>query len=176
MYGRRMEELGPLIAKLLGQNFGGEWEVIIPVDRMEQGMIRRIEGPVDRPEPTTLGKVWQKVEIPRWAGEEDIVRAFADKARTMLPPEELEKKIEDLEARLDEKQGILDSRLSDLEIQKIDNTTTLKAAAQELTKAKMQLEQFLEGDQPLRRRHAPAVGAQGAGPPAPGRGTAPAGH
>ena len=68
--------------------------------------------------------------------------------------EDMEQRLADLEVRLTDNQTKLESVRTDLEIQKLDSATSLKTAEQDLAAAKMQLEKFVQGDEPMDRRKA----------------------
>ncbi|MDA0990834.1 MAG: hypothetical protein O3A51_08795 [Verrucomicrobia bacterium] len=74
-----------------------------------------------------------------------------------LNREDIDKRHEALNVQLEEKGGILDSRTTELEIQLIDNGVAERHARQTLDSAKQKVEQFLEGDRPLKRRNAALV-------------------
>lgn len=85
---------------------------------------------------------------------EDGKRVTNGEVVARLTSDEVMKRIEALEIQIDEKVGVLDSRRTELDVERIDNTTKLKNATLELRKSKQELEQFLEGDRPIKRRNA----------------------
>lgn len=85
---------------------------------------------------------------------EDGKRVTNGEVVARLTSEELNKRIETLESQIDDKTGTLDAKRTELDVERIDNATKLKKAALDRRKAEQELEQFLEGDRPLRRRNA----------------------
>lgn len=85
---------------------------------------------------------------------EDGKRVTKGEVVARLTSEELIKRIEALEGQIDEKDGALDARRTELEVERIDNSTKLKSARLDLRKREQELEQFLEGDRPIKRRNA----------------------
>lgn len=68
--------------------------------------------------------------------------------------DDIERRINDIEARIEENLSKLNSAKTDLEIQIMDNTTNLKKANLDLTQAEMELKKFISGDKPLELRNA----------------------
>ena len=71
-----------------------------------------------------------------------------------LSPEDADRKIRDLEDKQTQQQSQFDTTSTDLAIQEMDNVTSLKTATQNLENARMELEKFLQADQPLEKRNA----------------------
>lgn len=68
--------------------------------------------------------------------------------------DEIDQQLLDLEGRLTDDQTKLDAAETYLQIQNLDNETNLKTALQEAQSAGMQLDKFLQGDEPMSRRQA----------------------
>jgi HlyD family secretion protein len=69
-------------------------------------------------------------------------------------PEDAQRRVQDLDAQLGDNEVSLNAAENGLEIQKMDNTTATKKAEQGLAAAQMELDKFLQGDEPLDRRNA----------------------
>jgi len=80
------------------------------------------------------------------ASSNDVVARFAT--------EEIDRRLSELESAFTDCQSKLDAAQSECEIQVMDNTTSLKKAEQGLHTAKMELDKFTQGDEPLDRRNA----------------------
>jgi len=81
-------------------------------------------------------------------------RVTAGEVVARFNTDDIERQIWELEARLMDQKAKLDNAETDLEIQRIDNATNLKLAAQAVRSAEMELRKFMEGDDPLKRRSA----------------------
>ena len=68
--------------------------------------------------------------------------------------DDMERKIKDLDVALSDAQNKLLSARTDLEIQIMDNTSTVKKCEQDLEAARMTLKKLQEGDEPMQRRNA----------------------
>ncbi len=68
--------------------------------------------------------------------------------------DDIERRVKDLDAALLDASNKLGNARTDLEIQIMDNTSTIKKAEQELDAAKMELEKLVQGDDPMEQRNA----------------------
>ena len=81
-------------------------------------------------------------------------RVSSNQVIARFNPEEIDRRISDLEAKILEAENQLDDRRTELEIQIIDNTTAVKTAKQHLEASKLEYEKFEKGDQTVKRRNA----------------------
>ena len=68
--------------------------------------------------------------------------------------DDIERRVKDLESALLEASNKLGNARTELEIQIMDNTSTVRKAEQDLTAAAMELEKLVKGDDPMEQRNA----------------------
>lgn len=99
-----------------------------------------------------LPAVKRQVMITFLAADGTVVSSNEVVAR--LNTDDIERRCKDLESSVMEASNKLGNARTDLEIQSMDNMSTLKKVEQDLEAARMELEKLVQGDEPMEQRNA----------------------
>jgi HlyD family secretion protein len=84
----------------------------------------------------------------------DGAQVLSNTVVARLNTDDIERRMKDLEAAVLDASNKLVNARTDLEIQEMDNTSSLKKTGQDLEAARMELQKLIQGDDPMERRNA----------------------